>query len=173
MRIGISKFLSLSLCSLPLPPPTAGESLVPWGILADSQPGCRWRSGSVYSGGDRIKTRVAQWRDKQPPPGGVNPSKVRTGLCQPTSQPFTSFNLTLPLGSSMNCPDELLAEGLWCHVPMGVHGQGSSMQHTRLALPHIGLSTSSPRPGVKPAWWRLSHQGSVKPEWSSPGMAMN
>lgn len=90
----VSASLSHSLILTPSLAPAAGESPVPWGILADSQPGWRWRSGSVYSGGDWIKKQ-------EQASGGINSlhqagsASLEAGLgC--VNQPPTR---ALPLGS--------------------------------------------------------------------------
>lgn len=149
---GSESQLSRSLAHCLSPSPAASESPVPWGILADSQPGCRWRSGSVYSGGDWIKTRAAQWQDKQPPPGRVNSPKAGLGCVNQSPSRLTSFRITDPLGglqqtvsinSSKNkknlmpqahanaCPKDPAAAGstrFCCHWPRSIEPEVPGLQ---------------------------------------------
>lgn len=155
---GSESQLSRSLAHRLSPSPAASESPVPWGILADSQPGCRWRSGSVYSGGDWIKTRAAQWQDKQPPPGRVNSPKAGLGCVNQSPSRLTSFRITDPLGGlqqTVSINSFKNKKKIWCLKPMRMHVPKTLLQQVPAA---IGLEVLSQKFQVcnEETQWRSS-----------------
>lgn len=132
MRLRISRSPSVS-CSLPLPTPAAGESPVPWGILAR------------FSAWLQMTFRIClfRWRsDKKQewPSGGINslrqagsdPPKAGLGCVNRPPDPFTSFGVTFPLGSSTDRFDEL-------HMKRTRGPQGALMHHIPFGSPTRGL----------------------------------
>ena len=98
MRLWKSRSPSVS-CSLPLPPPAAGESPVPWGILARFSAWLqmtfriclfRWRSDTKQ---ERSSGGINSLRQ-----AGSDILKGRTGLCQPTFWPVHFLLGHFPLG---------------------------------------------------------------------------